>query len=51
MDNPFVGLAIVVGLLAVVALMQVPIGPRRLSVMDRWRGVRHPWAKDHDGID
>ena len=51
MDNPFVGLGIVVGLLALAALALVPFGPRGLSVLDRWRGVRHPWAKDHHGID
>ena len=51
MDNPFVALAVVVGPLAVVALLSLEFGDKQMSVLDRWRGVRHQWARDHHGID
>jgi hypothetical protein len=51
MDNPFVGVAIVLGLLAVAAGLSLEFGDKQMSVLDRWRGVRHQWARDHHGID
>lgn len=51
MDNPLVGLAIVVGLLAVAAGLSLQFGDKQMSVLERLRGVRHAWARDHHGID
>ncbi|WP_158220302.1 hypothetical protein [Kineosporia sp. A_224] len=38
-------------LLVVVAAMSIEFGDKQMSVLDRWKGVRHQWAKDHHGID
>jgi hypothetical protein len=34
----------------VVCLMSFEFGEKGLSVMDRWRGVRRPSTRDHNGI-
>ena len=33
-----------------VALMSIEFGPKGLSLMDRWFGVRRPSTRDHTGI-
>lgn len=36
--------------MSIVALMSFEFGEKSLSVMDRWRGVRRPSTRDHNGI-
>jgi hypothetical protein len=35
----------------VIALMSIEFGDKQMSVLDRWLGPRHAWARDHHGID
>lgn len=44
-----VGIALVV--LITLAMVSIEFGDKQMSVLDRWKGVRHQWAKDHHGID
>ncbi|WP_158221168.1 hypothetical protein [Kineosporia sp. R_H_3] len=38
-------------LFVAVSVMSLEFGDKKMSVLDRWKGVRHQWAKDHHGID
>ena len=51
MKEFLVGAAITIGPMALLAALSIEFGDRQMSVLDRWLGPRHAWARDHHGID
>ena len=45
------GVGVMLIVLVTLAMISIEFGDKQMSVLDRWKGVRHPWAKDHHGID